>query len=69
MPNIALGKRALQASQEYNHVAGFAVDGNMATFSWSTHNHETSWLLLDLRRHYQVMEVVIAMGTYSCKYT
>ena len=67
---MALGKRALQAPTDYNLVAGLAVDGNIATFSMTIYGkYETSWLLVDLRRHYQVTEVVIAMGKHRGKYT
>ena len=61
---MAPGKPALQSSTDADHVAGFAVDGDITTCAMgNTRDHQ--WLLVDLRYQHKVAEVIIVTGNYS----
>ena len=63
---MAAGKPALQPSTDADHVAGFAVDGDVTTCAMGN-TRDYQWLLVDLRYQYEVAEVIIATGTYQGK--
>ena len=66
LTNVAPGKPALQSSADADHVAGFAVDGDVTTCAMGN-TRDNQWLRVDLRNEYKVVEVIIVTGTYQCK--
>ena len=63
---MAPGKPVLLSSTDADHVAGFAVDGDITTCAvGNTRDHQ--WLRVDLRNEYKVVEVIIVTGEYDGK--
>jgi hypothetical protein len=55
--NIAKGKSALQSSTYSSHVAGFAIDGDLNTFSHTDAADSNAWIEIDLQRSYYVHSI------------